>query len=137
MIKGSGEVVPLTPESVRLFGLEERIQSPVQYDSIAEPDGADYLSSALRRDAIHAAAVDWGLNDRPFRRQHMPGHHAGGFHLGKNKRQRPSIRFIDEALQDPYEAAERFKLPMLDLYAAGNRLNNGSSKRYVPAETKR
>ena len=75
-----------------------------------------------------------------IRKYAMEGHHFGGNHPGKNKRQGPSLRHLGESLQDPYEASRVLGLPMLDLYLASHLLNDGSTNghnAHPPARNKR
>ena len=64
---------------------------------------------------------------RAIREYGMEGHHFGGYHPGKNKRQSLGLSHLDKSLQDPFGAAERFGLPMLSLYVASRLLIEGPS----------
>ena len=113
-------------------------QADVEQDDFAAFPSIDAIVKKEIRAFENLHLILW--KRRAIRLYGMEGHHFGGYHPGKNKRQGPSLSQIVEALQDPYEAAERFGLPMLSLYVASRLLSeglsNGHSNGHTPAENK-
>lgn len=114
-------IVPGEPYSTRYLKLGDRQDSNDASEGeggVHDGDFDSFLASTMRREELRHAYVNWRLEiGRPSSRQHMPGHHAGGYHPGKNRRQNLSVAVVDGKLSDLEIASRLLGFPTVTLVA--------------------